>query len=65
MLDFVHERIRARLKDVAPYEQVQCFALLPRGFTIEQGELTAKLTLRRKIIEQHFAAEIETLYRRG
>jgi long-chain acyl-CoA synthetase len=65
VLAFVHERIRARLKDVAPYEQVQRFILLPRGFTIEQGEMTAKLTLRRKIIEQHFAAEIETLYRRG
>jgi long-subunit acyl-CoA synthetase (AMP-forming) len=38
---------------------------VPRGFTIEEGELTAKLSLRRKVIEQHFAAEIETLYRRG
>lgn len=62
---FVHERIRERLKDVAPYEQVQQFALLPRAFTIEHGEMTAKLSLRRKVIEQHFAAEIESLYRRG
>jgi long-chain acyl-CoA synthetase len=43
---------------------VRTFALLPRPFTIEAGEMTAKLTLRRKVIEQHFAAEIETLYRR-
>jgi len=57
-------RIAERLKDVAPYEQVRAFALLPRPFTIEAGEMTAKLTLRRKVIEQHFAAEIETLYRR-
>lgn len=63
--EFVHERIRQRLKDVAPYEQVQQFVLLPRAFTIEQGEMTAKLSLRRKVIEQHFAAEIESLYRRG
>ena len=65
VLKFVHERIRQRLKDVAPYEQVQQFILLPRGFTIEQGEMTAKLSLRRKVIEQHFAVEIESLYRRG
>jgi long-chain acyl-CoA synthetase len=65
VLAFVHERIRERLKDVAPYEQVQRLLLLPRAFTIEQGEMTAKLTLRRKVIEEHFAAEIETLYRRG
>jgi long-chain acyl-CoA synthetase len=57
-------RIAERLKEVAPYEQVRTFALLPRPFTIEAGEMTAKLTLRRKVIEQHFAAEIETLYRR-
>jgi long-chain acyl-CoA synthetase len=57
-------RIAERLKDVAPWEQVRTFALLPRSFTIEAGEMTAKLTLRRNVIEEHFAAEIETLYRR-
>ncbi len=57
-------RIAERLVDVAPYEQVRAFALLPRSFTIEAGEMTAKLTLRRKVIEAHFNAEIETLYRR-
>jgi long-chain acyl-CoA synthetase len=65
VLALYHERIRERLKDVAPWEQVQRFVLLPRGFSIEQGEMTAKLSLRRKVIEQHFAADIESLYRRG
>ena len=65
VLAMFHERIRERLKDVAPWEQVQRFVLLPRGFSIEQGEMTAKLSLRRKAIEQHFAADIESLYRRG
>ena len=64
VLAVFQRRIAERLKDVAPYEQVRAFALLPRPFTIEAGEMTAKLTLRRKVIEQHFAAEIETLYRR-
>jgi long-chain acyl-CoA synthetase len=57
------ERIRQRLKDVSHYEQVQRFVLLPRGFSIEHGELTAKLSLRRPVIEQHFAVEIEGMYR--
>ena len=35
-----------------------------RGFTIEAGELTPKLTLRRKTIEEHFAAEIAAMYAR-
>jgi len=65
VLALYEERIADRLKEVSPFEQVRRFALLPRSFTIDAGEMTAKLTLRRKVIEQHFAAEIESLYRRG
>jgi long-chain acyl-CoA synthetase len=56
------ERIDQRLACVSPYEQVRRFTLLDRGFTIEQGELTPKLSLRRKEIESHFAKEIEAMY---
>jgi long-chain acyl-CoA synthetase len=65
VLELFEQRIAERLKDVSPFEQVRRFVLLPRSFTIDEGEMTAKLSLRRKVIEQHFAAEIETLYRRG
>jgi len=65
VLALYEQRINDRLKEVSPFEQVRQFVLLPRSFTIDAGEMTAKLTLRRKVIEQHFAAEIETLYRRG
>lgn len=50
------------LKDVSYHEQVRCFTLLERPFSIEKGEMTPKLSLRRKIIQQHFAAEIERMY---
>jgi long-chain acyl-CoA synthetase len=43
---------------------VKKFTLLSRGFSIELEEMTAKLSLRRQIIEEHFAAEIEAMYRR-
>ena len=56
------ERIDQQLADVSPYEQVRKFTLLPRGFSIEAGELTPKLSLRRQQIEAHFAAEIEAMY---
>ena len=57
------ERVIAdRLRDLAPYEQVRRFTLLDRPFTIEAGELTPKLSLRRKSIESNFASEIETMY---
>lgn len=64
VLSLYQERISRCLSDVASYEQVKKFKLLPRAFSIEQGEMTAKLSLRRKVIEGHFAAEIEEMYRR-
>jgi long-chain acyl-CoA synthetase len=56
------ERIRDRLSKLARHEQVVHFCLLPRPFGIEWGELTPKLSLRREVIQEHFAAEIEQLY---
>ena len=52
------------LADAAEFEQVGAFTLLGRGFSIERGELTPKLSLCRKVIEQSFGSEIEAMYRR-
>jgi long-chain acyl-CoA synthetase len=59
------ERICQRLSCVSSYEQVRRFTLLPRPFSVESGELTAKLTLRRPAIEANYAAEIAALYPYG
>src|SRR5947207_10585124 len=50
-------RSAERLADVADYEKVQRFMLLGRGFTMELGELTPTLKLRRGVIQQHFAED--------
>jgi long-chain acyl-CoA synthetase len=44
------------------YEQIKRFAILPRDFSTEDGELTPTLKLRRRVCEQHFAREIDSLY---
>jgi long-chain acyl-CoA synthetase len=44
------------------FEQVKRFAILPRDFTMEDGEVTPTLKLRRRAVAEHFAAEIESLY---
>ncbi len=62
VLDLYRQRIDLRLAGVSTCEQIQRFALLPRGFTIEQEELTPTLKLRRRVVEQHFASQIEALY---
>lgn len=43
-------------------EQVKRFALIPREWNIDSGEMTPKLSIRRKIVMEHFATEIDALY---
>jgi long-chain acyl-CoA synthetase len=48
--------------DRARVEQIKRFRILPRDFSIEEGELTPTLKLRRRVVQEHFADEIESLY---
>ena len=43
-------------------EQIKKFIILPRDFTIDDGELTPTLKIRRKQINENWASEIESMY---
>jgi long-chain acyl-CoA synthetase len=47
---------------LARVEQIKRFRLLHRTFTIEHGELTPTLKIKRKVVSQNFAAEIDAMY---
>jgi long-chain acyl-CoA synthetase len=49
-------------RDRSRYEQVKRFAIPTRDFTMGADEITPTLKLRRGIVQEHFAAEIEALY---
>jgi len=49
-------------RDRTRVEQIKRFVILPRDFSQEEGEVTPTLKLRRKVIHEHFADEIEKLY---
>jgi long-chain acyl-CoA synthetase len=44
------------------YEQIKRYRILPRDFTIEDGELTPTLKLKRKVALDHFAGDVDALY---
>ena len=48
--------------ELSRYEQIKRFTVLPRDFTLEAGEVTPTLKLKRRVCQEHFAAEIEELY---
>lgn len=50
---------------LASFEQVKRFAILPRELSIEEGELTPTLKIKRKVVTQRYEAQIEALYAPG
>lgn len=62
----VHRMVMAHLeqnlKSVAQYEKVKKFHLLTEPFTVERGELTNTLKVRRKVVAELYAAEIASMY---
>jgi len=52
-------------RDLARFEQIKKFRVLPRPLTLEEGHLTPTLKVKRRIVERDFAAIIEELYERS
>ncbi|MGH1363512.1 MAG: AMP-dependent synthetase/ligase [Calditrichia bacterium] len=49
-------------KDCASFESIKKFVLISRPFSIESGELTPSLKVKRKEVEKNYADQIESLY---
>ncbi len=62
VIAFYQQRIDELQKDLSPYEQVKKIVLLPAEFTIETGELTPSLKIKRRVVAEQFKAEIESMY---
>jgi long-chain acyl-CoA synthetase len=60
--ELVQEIVDDVNSDRVRVEQIKRFAILPRDFSQEEGEITPTLKLRRKIVHEHFAEQIEQLY---
>ena len=62
VLEFVRREVLAQTADLATFEQIRRVALLPRELTIEDGELSPTLKVKRRVVEQKFATLIEAAY---
>jgi long-chain acyl-CoA synthetase len=57
-----HEVIDALNLELSQFERIKKIKILPREFTIESGELTPTMKVKRKIVEQNWRAAIEEMY---
>ena len=55
-------RIETLQQQFAHYEQIKRFTLLPEPFSMERGELTNTLKLKRAVVAQNYSELIEKMY---
>ena len=60
--DLIRKEIDAINNNLASYETVKDFVIAPAPFSIESGELTPSLKIKRKVVIEKFRQEIEKLY---
>lgn len=62
VLEVVRKSVAEANSQLASYETIKRFAVLPEDFTVEAGELTPSLKVKRKFVDQKFRNQIEKLY---
>lgn len=61
--ELLDEELKKFQKNLANFERIRKFTLLEKPFTIEDGEMTPKLSLKRKVIEERYKDLIEDMYK--
>jgi long-chain acyl-CoA synthetase len=56
------DMVRSINEDLAQFERLKKFKLLPEELSSSNGTLTASLKIRRRAIEEHFKKQIEEIY---
>jgi len=59
----IEQSIQSRQKDLSNFEKVRRFTLLENPFTIENGEMTPSMKIRRKAVEERYLDLIDAMYR--
>ena len=63
IVTFYQSLIDSLLQEMASYEKIKKFTLIRKGFTIESGEMTSTLKLRRAVILQNYKKLIDEMYK--
>ena len=62
VIDLLERQIATRTKDLAQFEKIKRIALLENEFTLEGGELTPTLKVKRRVIDEKYREVIDRIY---
>ncbi|MDZ7334758.1 MAG: long-chain fatty acid--CoA ligase [candidate division KSB1 bacterium] len=62
IVQYIGKEVERLCANLARFEQVKAFRLMPKPFTIEEGELTPTLKIKRKLVEEKYAELIDSIY---
>ena len=60
--EMMMERIDTLQQQLAHYEQIKRFTLLPHAFSMERGELTNTLKIKRRVLNENYKSQIDKMY---
>ncbi len=60
--DLIRDIVKEKNSELASYETVKNFTILPHDFTVESGEVTPSLKVKRRFVGEKYSAEIKELY---
>ena len=60
--ELLEKEVAKTMEKFSRYEQIKKFAVLPNEWTIESGETTPKLSVKRKVVEKNYTKDIEKIY---
>ncbi len=64
VVDFLTREVERQTADLATFEQIRRVIVIPQEFTVENGQLSPAMKIKRRVVEQQYAGEIDQAYRK-
>jgi long-chain acyl-CoA synthetase len=62
VVDFITAEVRKETADLATYEQIRRVIVIPNEFTVESGELSPSMKVKRRVVEERYRDRIDRAY---
>ena len=63
MAEVIKEQVETRISDLASYESIKKYVIIPDELTVDNGYLTPKMELKRKKITERYNDKIDEMYK--